>query len=104
MAKGGNFGGLPQGEFEKIAKFFGPELQGAASDKAWIAQLEDKVKALHALALEEHAAANVSDEVDVVTVVMKSIDVRTAFRDVVGGAAVKDLTDALGDLEAAWEP
>ena len=103
MAKGGEFGGLPQDELDALLKVYAATTRpGGLTDAAWITALVDKVQVLEALVKEEHAGANASDSIDIVSVVMKCIAVRDQLRNVIGGAAVTDLVGAIGDLEKAW--
>lgn len=104
MAKDGGFGGYPDngltvlyGEWASIAR------PASLTDAQWIAKLVEKVEVLHALAKEEHAAANASANVDVVAVTMQCIDVRTEVRNAItSGTGVAPLKKALNDLEALW--
>jgi hypothetical protein len=93
--KGGAFGGVPGDELKKI-------LDWASSASTTVSELQDRIKVLVALVNEEHAAANPGNKVDFVSVVMKSLDVRTLHKDVIGGAAVGQLVTAIDELAQAW--
>jgi hypothetical protein len=104
MAKDGGFGGYPDNELTELyGEWAATSRPSTFTDAQWIAKLVEKVEVLHALAKEEHAAANASDKVDIVAVAMKCIDVRTEVRSAIAtSSAVGKLKKALNDLEALW--
>lgn len=93
--KGAYFGGFPGDELDKI-------LAWATAATSVVAELQDRILVLEALVREEHAAANPGAKVDIVSAVIKSVDVRTAHKNVVGGAPVLQLITAINELAKAW--
>jgi hypothetical protein len=105
MAKEGEFGGYPDNELTMLYGEWASTARPASfTDAQWIAKLVEKVEVLHALAKEEHAAANAGDTVDIVAVAMKCMDVRTEARGAITNpaAGVAQLKKALNDLETLW--
>ena len=100
MAKGADFGGLAKDDFDALITMFAGTVRPAStSDAVWITELEEKVKVLKALAEEEHAAAN-AGEIELIPVVLASIEVRNAHKAGVGNA--NNVINTLGTLQALW--
>jgi hypothetical protein len=103
--KGGFFGGIPSDELATIVTFWTsikrPGTPATFNDQQWIAELVKKVEVLGALVTEENAAAN-AGEFDVVSVVMKAMDVRQRHLDAVNSGSNTNLVTAIKVLQKAW--
>ena len=108
MAKQGDFGGVPQSQFDLYVNYYTNPVTGGplmANGQA--------ARAMAALAKEEHAAANATGAADIIAVVMKCIDLQNLHLDITSaglGAAdgkgnfpkVDAFINLLGDLEKLW--
>ena len=105
MAKEANFGGIPTGELSVLVAFWSSKVRpGGLTDAQWITQLGERIDVLAALVTEEHAAANPGDNVDLVGIVMKCVDVRQMHRDVIGGGPPPaTLVAVINQLEKLWD-
>ena len=105
--KPGDFGGLPNTVFTSYLTFYRDTVNATLDSNG------QRAKALAGLAAEEHAAAKSTGPVDVVSVVMKIIEIEAAHSSIVNGglgavgagggyAKVDTFITLLGDLEKLW--